>query len=173
MKKLWVIPLLLLLLAGCGKKPALETVSDQLDTPAVATMQRIQLQLPPELSAPVLESKESGSLYLCDDYSLAVQTVESGDLQKTIRNLTGMQKDDLQIIQTQQGDIKRYQWVWSTTGENGAQVGRACILDDGTYHYVLTALCDEGKTEKVQTQWKEIFASFCLAAEREQVSIGS
>lgn len=173
MKKLWVIPLLLLLLAGCGKKPALETVSDQLDTPVVSTMQRIQLQLPPELSAPVLESEDTGRLYLCDDYTLTLQTVEAGDLQRTIRNLTGMEKDNLQIIQTRQGDIKRYQWVWSTAGENGTQIGRACLLDDGAYHYVLTAFSDERKAEKVQSQWKEVFASFTLATEREEISTGS
>ena len=92
---------------------------------------------------------------------------------RTIRNTTGMDKENLQIVKTQQGDAKRYQWVWSTTGENGIQVGRGCILDDGTYHYVLTALTDEGKTEKVQSQWKEIFASFTLATEREEISTGS
>ena len=173
MKKLWVIPFIVLILAGCGSKPALETITDAPDTPVVSIVQRIQIHLPPELSSPALENEETGSLYLCDDYSVMLQTVEAGDLQKTIRNLTGMEKDDLQIIETKQGDTKRYQWVWSATGEKGAQVGRGCILDDGNYHYVLTALCEEGKAEKVQTQWKEIFASFCLATEREQISTGS
>ena len=173
MKKLWVIPFIVLFLTGCGNKPALETVTDVPDTPVVSTVQRIQIHLPPELSTPTLENEATGSLYLCDDYSVTVQTVEAGDLQKTIRNLTGMDKNDLQIIQTKQGDTKRYQWVWSATGENGVQVGRGCILDDGPYHYVLTALCDESKTEKVQAQWKEIFASFCLATEREEISTGS
>ena len=173
MKKLWVIPLLALLLVGCGKKQTMETISDAPDTPVVSAVQRIQVQLPPELSTPTLEGENTGALYLCDDYSITVQTVEAGDLKRTIRGATGMDKENLQILQTKQGDIKRYQWVWSTTGENGAQVGRGCILDDGAYHYVLTALADENKTEKVQSQWKEIFASFTLATEREEVSSGS
>lgn len=172
MKKLWVIPLLALLLMGCSKKQTLETISDVQAAPVVAIAQRIQMYLPPELSAPVLQG-EAGSLYLCDDYSITVQTVEAGDLQRTIRNATGMDKENLQIIQTRQGDTKRYQWVWSATGENGVQVGRGCILDDGAYHYVLTALVDENNTEKVQAQWKEIFNSFTLATEREEVSSGS
>lgn len=173
MKKLWVIPLLALLLAGCGKKQALETITDVEDTPVVATMQRIQVQLPPELSSPALQGEQTGSLYLCDDYCVTVQTVEAGNLQKTIREATGMEKDNLQIIQTRQGDTKRYQWVWTTNGENGAQIGRGCVLDDGAYHYVLTAQTDENTAEKVQSQWKEIFASFTLATEREEVSSGS
>ena len=173
MKKLWVIPLIALLLVGCGKKQSLETITDIPDTPVVSAVQRIQLQLPPELSAPVLQGEETGTLYMCDDYSITVQTLEAGDLQRTIREVTGMNKDSLQVIQTRQGDTKRYQWMWSATGENEIQVGRGCILDDGAYHYVLTALVDEAKAEKVQTQWKEIFASFTLATEREEISSGS
>ncbi len=173
MRKLLVIPILAMLLAGCSRETMLETVSDVQDTPVMATQRRIQLYLPEELSAPVVESEETGTLYLCDDYSLTVQTMEAGDLQKTIRSATGMEKDALEIIANRQGDAKRYQWVWTTAGEQGLQVGRACILDDGVYHYVLTATADEAKAGKVQAQWREIFTSFSLAAEQEEVSTGS
>lgn len=173
MKKLWVIPLLALLLSGCGGDKALETISDVQDTPVSAMAQKILVQLPQELSAPALQSEESGTLYLCDDYSVTVHTVEAGDLEKTIRSATGMNKEDLQIMQTKQGDATRYQWVWATNGENGIQVGRCCILDDGAYHYVLTALADEGKAAEVQSSWKEIFGSFRLTEEREEINTGS
>ena len=72
MKKLLVIPLLVLFLAGCGKKTALETISDIEDVSVIASAQRIQIQLPPELSSPTMESEENGALYLCDDYSVTV-----------------------------------------------------------------------------------------------------
>lgn len=173
MKKIWVIPLLVALLAGCGKRPALETVTDVPYTPVVSAVQRILVQLPPELSTPTLQNELAGKLYLCDDYSVMIQTVEAGDLEKTIRNATGMQKKDLQILQTQQGDTKRYQWVWTANSETGIQIGRGCVLDDGIYHYVLTALTDENTFEKIRPSWKEIFASFRLASEREEVSTGS
>ncbi len=173
MKKLWIIPLLALLLTGCGGEKMLETVADVPVEPVVSAVQRIQVQLPPELSAPALQSQQTGTLYLCDDYSVTVQTVEAGDLAKTIRNATGMDREKLQIQKTRQGDTKRYQFMWTANGENGIQVGRACILDDGVYHYVLTAQADETVAGKVQSAWKEIFASFCLATEREAVSTGS
>ena len=173
MKKLWVIPLLALLFVGCGKKQSFETIADVPDTPVISAVQRIQIHLPPELSAPTLQGEETGTLYLCDDYSVTVQTMAAGDLQRTIREVTGMEKDSLQIVETRQGDTKRYQWVWATNGENGAQVGRGCLLDDGVYHYVLTAMADEKKAEQVQPKWKEIFTSFTLATEREEVSTGS
>lgn len=173
MKKLWVIPILALLLAGCGSEKALETISDEQETPVVAAEQRVLLQLPEELSAPVLQSEKTGTLYICDDYSVTVQTVSAGDIDKTIRNATGMNRADLQIMQTQENGVKRYRWVWATGGENGVQVGRGCILDDGTYHYVLTALADEKASSRVQPAWKEIFGSFRLAQEREEISTGS
>lgn len=173
MRKIFVLSLCVLLLAGCGSNEALETVADVQTAPVVAAVQRIQVQLPPELSTPVLQSEETGTLYLCDDYSVTVQTVASGDLNKTIQNATGIRKEELQILQTQKGDAKCYQWVWTANGESGIQVGRGCVLDDGVYHYVLTALADESLAGKVRPVWREIFSSYCLAAEREPVSTGS
>ena len=173
MKKLWVIPILVLLLAGCGGEKTMETISDVEETPVVATEQRVLLQLPQELSAPVLQSEKTGTLYICDDYSVTVQTVAAGDLNETIRNATGMDRANLQIMQTEEKGVKRYRWVWATGGERGAQVGRGCVLDDGNYHYVLTALADEDVASQVQSAWKEIFSSFRLADEREEISTGS
>lgn len=173
MKKLWVIPILALLLAGCGGEKNLETVSDTLSDPATAVEQRVLLQLPEELSSPVLQSEQTGTLYVCDDYSVTVQTVAAGDLNATIRNASGMDREALQIMQTEEQGVKRYRWVWATGGENGVQVGRGCILDDGHYHYVLTALADENAAGRVQDAWKELFSSFRLADEREGISTGS
>ena len=173
MKKLWIIPLLALLLTGCGKTPVRETVSDVPAAPVMALARRILVQLPPELSAPALQSEKNGNVYICEDYSVTLQTVESGDLNRTIREATGMARESLQIMETKQDGIKRYQWVWAVGGENGVQVGRGCILDDGHYHYVVTAMADEEKVSQVQQSWQEIFRSFRLADEREEVSTGS
>ena len=173
MKKLWIILFVALLLCGCGKGNAVETVSDIPTEPVMAMVQNIRVNLPPELSTPALQSQEGGKLYLCDDYSVMVQTLQAGDLSQTIRTITGMDKEKLQIQTTHQGSNKCYQFTWATTGEQGARVGRACILDDGAYHYVLTALAEEAVAEQVQQTWKEMFASFCLAPEKEPISTGS
>ena len=162
MKKILVVLLLAVVLAGCGGQKSLETVTDVPQTQVIAQMKQVQLQLPKELSVPTLQNEETGSLYLCDDYSVTVHTVKSGDLQKTIRDTTGMDKSQLQIVQTKRNGNLCYQWVWTTIGENGAQVGRGCILDDGAYHCVLTAMADEEKAGKVQAVWQEIFQSFSL-----------
>lgn len=173
MKRFLGIVLIAVLLTGCGNEQTMETVGDVQAAPVISAVQRIQVQLPPELATPVLQGEETGALYLCDDYSVTVQTVEAGDLNRTILNATGRNKDELDILQTRKGDAKCYQWVWTANGESGIQVGRGCILDDGVYHYVLTALADESVAGKVRPVWQEIFASYCLAAEREPVSTGS
>jgi len=172
-KRLWIIVVIGMLLAGCGGQETLETVTDVIDAPVIAKVQKILMQVPQELSSPVMQSENGGKLYVCDDYTVTVQIVESGDLVKTIRDATGMEKKELQILQTKQGDAKRYQWVWTANAETGIQVGRGCILDDGAYHYILTALADEAVTEKVRPSWNEMFASFRLTEEREEISTGS
>ena len=173
MKKLWVILLAALLLCGCGKDKALETVSDVHAEQVVARVQEIRVNIPPELSTPAMQSADGGKLYLCDDYSVLVQTMQAGDLARTIRTVTGQDKENLQIQTTRQGSAKQHQFAWVTTGEQGARVGRTCILDDGAYHYILTALADEAAAEALQTTWQEMFASFCLAPEKEPISTGS
>lgn len=173
MRKLWIIPLIVLLLCGCSKETMLETVNDEQAEQVISAVQRVQLHLPSELSAPALQSQENGTLYLCDDYSVTVQTRQSGDLRKTIRTATGLEQENLQIQTTRQDNVKRYQFMWTANGEQGIEVGRTCILDDGVYHYVLTALAPEETAGQVQQTWREIFASFCLATEREPVSTGS
>ena len=173
MKKLVWIFLIAVLLTGCSKNATLETVSDVWDVPTTASMQQILVQLPPELSVPAMKNDEVGTLYLCDDYSVTVQTVEAGDLQKTIRNATGMEKDNLQIIETRQGPIKCYQWVWTANTEEGIQIGRGCVLDDGSYHYVLTALAEEKAAEQLRPVWQEMFSSFRLIEGGEDLSTGS
>lgn len=173
MKKVVMIVVLAAICAGCSKEKTMETVADVQDAQVIAPMQQIMVQLPTEMASPVLESEEMGTLYECDDYSVTAQIVESGDLVETIYNATGMDKENLQIIQTMQGDLKRYQWVWAAGADSGIQVGRGCILDDGTYHYVLTSLADEAVAGEVQSAWNEIFSSFRLNASMEDLSTGS
>ena len=173
MKKLCILLLFALLLTGCGGKETRETISDVYDVPTVAVMQKLAIQLPGDMSVPVMESQTAGQLYLCDDYWVSVQTVEGGDLAQTVYSITGMQKDKLDILQSRQGDVKRYQWVWSSNSEDGIQVGRACVLDDGAYHYIVTAQAAEAVAGSLQAQWQEIFASIHLTAEKEPINTGS
>ena len=91
-----------------------------------------------------------------------LETVGGGDLSATIQRISGYTPDNLTVMETAQNGAKRYDFVWASAGENGDQLGRAVILDDGNYHYCLSVLRDADTTEKSQIVWRDVFDSFKL-----------
>jgi hypothetical protein len=157
--KRWLCCLLpVFLLCGCGAEETLEMVADEWMVPAMAQPREISLRLPENLVMPVLE-QEGRKLYLGEDYEIAVETLMSGDLNATVQTLSGYEKDQLTVLETQQGDADRYDFVWTAAGEQGERLGRGTILDDGDYHYCLSVLRDAD--EKIVV-WQDVFASFSL-----------
>ena len=161
MRKILVFLLVSLIFAGCGAQETMETVADEWVQSAAAPVAEIHLTLPEEAAAPVSES-ETGALYQCDGYEILVQTLEAGDLDATLRSVTGYSREDLTVIETWFGDVKRYDLVWSCLGEQGDQVGRACVLDDGNYHYILSVLADAERAGEFEVVWEELFGSYTL-----------
>ena len=162
MKKRWFAVLFALVLTGCGSRETFETVSDVQDAPVVAQAAKIQVSLPPEAAAPAVQS-DAGRLYLCGDYEIAIQTLTAGDLDATIRSLCGYGREALTVLETQREGIPCYSFVWTAMGEQGEQVGRAAVLDDGTHHYALTVLCDAETAGKHGPAWQDLFSSFRIA----------
>ena len=68
----------------------------------------------------------------------------------------------LTVLETRQGDIDRYDFVWTMAGETGDRLGRAAILDDGNYHYCMSVLRDAQNPKMSQIVWSDVFASFTL-----------
>ena len=159
MKRWGLFCLLLILLSGCGAEETMETVSDEWVLPVMAQPGEIFVELPEDLVAPVLQ-QDSRQLYMGPDYEIMLETLSAGDLNATIRTLSGYEKEQLTVLETRQGDIDRYEFVWTTAGEQGDRLGRAVILDDGTYHYCMSVLRDPGDTPVL---WKNVFGSFSLA----------
>lgn len=156
MKKLLVWIVFVLLLGGCADQSVFETLSDQPDAQVMAPMRQLQVTLPNEASAPTLQSEETGKLYLCDGYTLSIQTMNAGDLDATLRMLTGFGKDQLTVMTTEKHGIKRHDCVWSAAGEGGDHVARAVILDDGNYHYAVTVMADFATAGDLTDTWKSI-----------------
>ena len=78
------------------------------------------------------------------------------------------------MLETAQENAKRYVCVWTAVGENGNQVGRLAVLDDGAYHYILTAMAEESIAGKLSGEvWDDVFSSFRLIAPEDVVSSGS
>lgn len=150
-----------LLLSGCAAEETFETISDHIVQPVLAEMRQISVVLPAEAASPTVES-DSGRIYLCQDYEISIQTLESGDLRSTVSVLSGYDMEALTVMATQKGDVDCYRFVWASAGENGDRVGQAMILDDGSYHYCLSVLGDADTAQQNQLSWEEMFGSFSL-----------
>lgn len=160
MKKVWCIVVLACLLTGCGVEPTFETVADDMVWQQPEPMQ-IQVALPEDTVLPVMES-DAGQLYICRDYEVAVQTLAGGDLDATIRTLCGFGREDVDILETAAAGLTRYEFVWSSAGETGDQVGRAVVLSDGIYHYCVSAMAPEEKAGQYQEIWKGMLETFTV-----------
>ena len=161
MKKLFWVLLPLLLLAGCAARETMETLGDIPVEGTAAAPRQVSVNLPDEAAVPTAES-DSGRIYLCKDYEIIIQTLEAGDLDETIRTLSGYDRDSLTVMKTRVEGADRYDFVWATAGENGERLGRAVILDDGNYHYCMSVL-RPAEAEVSQIIWDDVYHSFSLA----------
>ena len=154
---LWMI-VLAVLLCGCKAEETLETVSDEWIVPVMAQPREISVRLPDNVVVPVME-QDGRKLYMGQNYEILLETLAAGDLNDTIRTISGFEKEQLTVLQTRQEELDRYEFVWTATGERGELLGRAVILDDGDYHYCMTVLRD---AEESIVVWQDVFSSFAL-----------
>ena len=159
--KKWLLLVFALLLTGCGTSQTFETVSDEIVQSVMAQPREISVRLPDNAIAPVLES-DTEQVYLSEEYEILLQTLSAGDLDATIRTLSGYGRDQVTVIQTKQEDVVRSEFVWVSAGEQGSRLGRAVILDDGHHHYCLSVLRDAQEQKMSQVVWSDVFASFQL-----------
>lgn len=162
MKSFCVLLMVALLLCGCGAEETFETVGDEMVQQVNAQPREIMLTLPEETLLPAMES-DGRTLYLCNGYDVAVQTLSGGDLDATVRQISGFGSEELTIIETAAGAYRCYEFVWTAASDLGDQVGRAMILDDGSYHYVVTAATSAEKAEEYQEIWNGLFETVCLS----------
>lgn len=163
MKKWLMTVLCVLVLAGCAQPEDLETVNDTYVIPEIPEAQQVGFWLPEGAALSVSEG--TGELYLCDDFTALVQVFSSGDLDATLRSVTGYGKEKLELLgwKTEQG--QRWECAWVSAGEAGDQIARTLILDDGNYHYTLTLQAEAEKGGELADAWNEIFRTFELGKE--------
>ena len=159
MKKLLPIILTVLMLAGCGVQTTFETVDDLPVSGTPSPAKELELSLPKEAASPVMEGESGAYFYDCGDYVLTTQTLQGGDLDGTLRQLTGFSGDDLAHMKTKQQGMDRYDCVWTAVGESGEQVCRAVVLDDGCYHYTVSVMADAESAGGLAQQWQQVLSS--------------
>ena len=161
MKKFFLMLALISLLSGCSVQMVFERVEDQDALPASASAKQLQLTFPKDVAVEVMESA-NGSLYICDGYTVCLQTLEGGDLDRSLRSLTGFSGDALTVMQTQYGDYRRYDTVWTSAGEGGPHTGRLALLDDSNFHYAAVVMADAGQAGELTRQWDKLLSSLEL-----------
>lgn len=162
MKKWLAFVLISLMLTGCGQTSTLETLGNPCAEQQIRESRDIVVDLPQQLAAPVLQNEENGILYLCEGYTITLQTLPGGSLDETLKECSGFSRDQLTILETQGQDYVRYDCVWACVGEKADEVCRMAILDDGCYHYVVTAMAPSEQTQDYLETWNEIFGSISL-----------
>ena len=160
MKKWWLLLMICAMLSGCGAEETFETVSDEI-LEVAAVPRQVMVVLPPEAAAPASES-DAGTIYICDGYEIMLQTLTGGDLDATLRTVSGYGREELTVVESRQGDYKRYDLVWACAGEEGERIGRGAVLDDGNYHYVLCVLSDADRVQEYEEVWSALFSSYSL-----------
>ena len=161
MKKLLVILIAMVLLPGCAAQ-TFEKVEDLNAVQAVATPASLLLDLRVEAAAPAMQGA-SGTLYFCGDYDIMVEVMPSGNLSNTLQTLTGFDREELELMQTDRCGVDCYEGVWSAAGEAGDHVGRVLILDDGSFHYCVSIMAMAEDAGDCLADWNEILESVALA----------
>ena len=152
------------LLAGCGRKMNLETVADVVSTQIPEPMGQVSVTFPNDAVIDVMESEDGATLYQCDGYSVTIQTLASGDMNRSLQTVSGYEKEELNLIATKQEGLDRYDWVFTAAGESGDQVFRCALLDDGNFHYVVTAMAPAETAGQLRETWNELFSTVCLVS---------
>ena len=159
MKIVICILCLVLMLSGCQILD-FETISDDLLLPQIVEASNMTVDLPAD--AKQISYNGTGKLYCCDGYEMTMEILPSGDLSKTIQELTGYSKDCLTVLETGTGELDRYECSWIAAGEGSDQVGRTVILDDGNYHYTISVMASAEDAGSLQEAWQELLRSFAL-----------
>ena len=159
-------------LTGCGSKETFEVVEDIIPVEPVAAPQQLYFHLPEEAAAPTFQD-DTDEIYVCNGYTVSKQIMDSGDLEKTVKTISGKSQQEVQLIKTIQPTCDRYDFVWTAAGEDGLQLGRACILDDGNYHYTVTVMAQEESAGALRETVQEMFDSCGLLDPEVNLRTGS
>ena len=158
MKKVFGLMLCVMLMAGCGAQETFETVSDDLAVSG-SVVGQVLVSLPEEAEASAMVAEDGSKLYLCDGYTLTIHTMDGGKIDETLQMLTGFEKEGLTVMQTVRDGKDCYECVWTTAGEGEDQVCRTIVLDDGGYHYAVTAMAGYTDAGNLQDAWQKIMGS--------------
>lgn len=141
-----------------------ETVSDNLESPVASVTPPYSMTFGVPEDAQLVEafSGDSQQVYQQEEgkYEIVAQTLTADSLDSLLQELTGFSKDELDLVETTAFSMPRYDLAWCAADDEGQQVSRATILDDGVYYYVLCATAREDAVCRAELE--EVFQSLGL-----------
>ena len=161
MKRWWIIALLCLMLTGCDET-VYETMSDLYEQPEQMHPAQVLLILPQDAALMTAQGDTDNLYYFCEDHTISIQTLMGGDLDKTLKAVSGYSRDKISLVGLSQEELDRYEFVWVVAGEQGDEICRGVILDDGYYHYVLTLQASAEVVAELQQPWNQVASTFSL-----------
>lgn len=162
MRVFLVLLICILCLTGCGAVQTFERIEDSAAVPVMAKASQLELTYADLEEALVFDNGNS-KLYMCDGYSVILQTLEGGDLGRTVREVTGLDKEKLTLMKTDNNGIITYQCAWSAVGEGTDRICRAAILDDGAFHYAVTVMTNSGNMAAITKAWSPLLETLYLS----------
>lgn len=149
MVAVWLL-LSILVLGACGQgnSQPMETICPQEPPTSRTPKFRITMAVPAEAQEAPAFSQEYSTVYTGEHLTITTQILESENLDALLRDLTGRGEQDLTCITTWQGTMPRHDLTWTCAGEQGMQVCRSTVLDDGLHYYVVTAMVEEDHAQQ-------------------------
>ena len=160
-KVIWWILVVTLALTGCSTAALFETLGNIQIPDSIPAQATYTLELPENAAVATIQG-DAGTLYFCDGYEILVETMPAGNLDQTVRSLSGFGVEDLTVMETKWQGYSSFECVWTSAGDGGFQTARSKILDDGRWHYCLTVLAPSESVSQLQEAWNDLFTSFGL-----------
>ena len=154
MKKLCLVIFCVLMLSACSAVETMETIGDEGVTPVMGEAGQVQLTLPDLEDAQVIDNGMGSRIYLFDGFCVTVQTLDGGNMDKTLEIVSGFDADKLSLLKTEQKDYTQICCAWSSAGEQEEQLCRVVVMDDGRYHYAVTVMADSSGVAAQPDLWE-------------------
>lgn len=163
----WIVLLLgIMLLGGCAVQPEVrETIEDCMPEYIETWTEKsydLIFGVPEEVS--VTFSKDDWTCYESTDGSLEIYTVKllSASLESAVKLLSGIDADEVSIIETSRFSLPEYKFCWCANTDDGARVYYADIVIDDIYTYGLLCSAPEECWKDCDQKAQAVFSSFGL-----------
>lgn len=171
MKKICLLLAGLLLLCGCQAEPQWETVDDDVAAVSAPVQEpcAITFGVPTDATEELRSEEADRSIYVQDagDYEIISDVIEASDLDSAVRQVSGFETKNLDLVETSRFGLPEYQFAWTSESDEGRRISRASLVEDGSYYYALIFSVREGAGTTYDDCAEAVFSSFGLYGDEE------